>query len=111
LDPAIESTFGSRQFAPIPDGSPVNSALALTVGDTVELGGKRFGYFGGLTYKNDYHFYDNGRVLKYTQRGAARDIDMADARRDRYVWGALVGLGFQPIENQGVQLQLMAVQA
>ena len=112
LDPAIKSTFASRQFAPIPKGSPVNSSGSLTVGDTVKIAGKRFGYFGGLTYKNDYHFYDNGTAIKYSQRGRARDVDMTDKRGViEYTWGSLVGLGFEPSENHQFNFNFMQVQA
>ncbi len=112
VDSSIKGTFASRQFAPIPKSSPVNSSMSLTVGDTVEIAGKRFGYFGGLTYKNDYHFYDNGRVLKYNQRGFAKDADVTDTRGViEYTWGSLVGLGFEPSENHQFNFNFMQVQA
>lgn len=60
LNPALKNSFGSRRFAPIAGDSPLNSSFALAFGDTTTLLGRRFGFLGGLTYKNDYSFYDNG---------------------------------------------------
>lgn len=112
LNPAIKGAFGSRQFAPIPRSSPLNSSFSLTVGDTQPVFGRRFGYFGGLTYKNDHSYYDNGRVIKYTQRGQAKSVDMTDARGViDYTWGGIAGVAFQPSEHHQIDFTLIYVQS
>jgi outer membrane receptor protein involved in Fe transport len=111
LDPTIKESFGSSQFTPVAGHSPVNSSMSLTIGDTQEVFGKRLGYFGGFTYRNDYQYYDNGLVRKYNQRGNAVIVDMADTRGlVEYTWGSLAGLALELSENHQLNFNYIFVQ-
>ncbi|HSW56106.1 MAG TPA: TonB-dependent receptor, partial [Ignavibacteriaceae bacterium] len=45
---------------------PVNSNLAMSVGDNIQLGEtSKFGYMASITYRRDYNFYEGGEVGRY----------------------------------------------
>ena len=45
----------------------------MTVGDTTRLFGRRLGFLAGMTYKNDYSFYERGFIRRYTAGGRAKE--------------------------------------
>lgn len=47
--------------------APVNSNLALSIGDQIHTGEtSSLGYLGSLTYKREFLYYEDGRVERYT---------------------------------------------
>jgi outer membrane receptor protein involved in Fe transport len=111
LDDRLKGSFGSRQFAPVNGDSPINSGMSLALGDSVKVFGKRLGYLGGFTYKNDYNFYDNGRVLRY-DNAPGTDVDKTDARAvTEYNWAAFTALSFELAEHHELKFNFMFVQS
>ncbi len=110
LGPAVRDSFASRRFAPVPGDSALNSSFALTLGDTVKIFDRPLGLLGGINYKNDYSFYDDGTVTKYN-RFSGEAYEKTDARSViESTWGALVSLGFQPFEFHTLGFNFIFVQ-
>ena len=110
LGPSIRDGFASRRFAPVAGDSSLNSSFSLTLGDTVKVFDRPLGLVGGLNYKNDYHFYDDGEVTKYN-RFSGDPYSKIDARSViESTWGSLVSLGFQPFENHTLGFNFIFVQ-
>ncbi|MBC8003609.1 MAG: TonB-dependent receptor [Opitutaceae bacterium] len=113
-DPAFKSSFKSTQFSPVAGSSPLNSSFSLSLGDSREVFGARLGYLAGLTYRNDYKFYDNGRVSAYQPSGdqVVFKRDKQDARSlTEYTWSAMVSLGLQMTEDHEVGFNFMRIQS
>lgn len=111
LDPRLKDSFGSRQFAPERGNSPLNSSMSLAFGDSEKIFGKRFGYLAGLSYKNDYSFYDDGQITRYKDANIP-DISKSDARSvAEYNWSAFTSLAFELLENHNLKFNFMFVQS
>lgn len=107
----IKSSFGSRQFSPMGGQSPLDSSFGISVGDSQSLGGRRFGYLAGITYKNDWDLYTDGRVRKYDSNGTQVTEDKSDARGViEYTWGAMVALGYELAEGHELAFNFLRVQ-
>ena len=108
----IKRSFKSTQFAPVGGDSPLNSSFSLTMGDKVKLFDRPLGFVAGLSYKNDYNFYDNGEVTKHnvTPFGTF-SYPRSDTRGViEYTWGSLVGLGYELSENHKLGFNFIYVQ-
>jgi len=63
----IESQRSFRNlFAPDRGAPGPNQSFGLSSGDTTHLLGKRFGWFGSLSYDRKYNFYDQGYQGRFT---------------------------------------------
>ncbi|MCB1129091.1 MAG: hypothetical protein KDM81_21510, partial [Verrucomicrobiae bacterium] len=108
----VKESFKSSQFAPVAGDSPVDSSLSMLVGDSQPVGGMKLGYLGGLNYKNEYRFYDNGIVRSYERGGAAVQIDKQDSRGViDYQWGALANLSLELHEYHRLKFNFMYIQS
>jgi hypothetical protein len=95
LGEPIKRSFGSSQVTPENGSSSVNQGMAGAFGDTTFLFGRRLGVLGGFNYKQDYNFYDNGKVAKYDNRGFS-SWTKTDARAViEYGWGSMVTLAYE----------------
>lgn len=92
------NSFQDYTFAPTTKTPPPNYGGSLSIGDTIELGAGRFGYFGNVTYQQKYNFFDNGFQQRF--RNAAVDADpyeyYVDARSVSEVqWSAVINLAYE----------------
>jgi len=111
LGEEIKSSFGSRQFSPVSGSSFVDSSYSISLGDSVEVGRRRLGYLAGVTYKNEWDFYSDGRVRKYDSNGFQVTEDKHDARGViEYTWGAMVALAYELHENHELGFNFLRVQ-
>lgn len=111
LGEEIKGSFGSRQFSPMGGRSPLDTSFGISVGDSQELGGRRFGYLAGITYKNDWDLYTDGQVRKYDSGGTQVVEDKSDARGIiEYTWGAMVALGYELAEGHELAFNFLRVQ-
>jgi len=113
LSENLKRSFGSSQLAPVRIHSPLDSSMSLLFGDTHKtLGGMRLGYVGGLNYKNEYLFYDDGIVRTYQNRGASTAIDKMDTRGIiDYQWSTLANLSLEINEFHELKFNFLYVQA
>jgi TonB-dependent receptor len=60
----FQKSFGNRQLGPITKTPGFNQNYGFSIGDTMLVGTKRLGFFGGLSYDHKYSFYEGeiGRV-------------------------------------------------
>lgn len=111
-DPAFKSSFKSTQFAPIAGDSSLNPSLALSLGDTQSVFGKRLGYLAGINYKQDYDFYDEGVVRGYEAGSANPTKDKQDAMGTiEYIWSAMASLGLELTDNHEVGFNYLYVRS
>lgn len=112
LPDEVKESFKTSQFAPVAGDSPVDSSLSLLVGDSQPVGGMKLGYLGGLNYKNEYRFYDNGLVRSYERGGAAVEIDKQDSRGlIDYQWGGLANLSLELNEYHRLRFNFVYIQS
>lgn len=112
LPDEVEESFKSSQFAPVAGDSPIDSSMSLLAGDSQKVGGMKLGYLGGLNYKNEYRFYDNGLVRSYDGGGTAVLIDKQDSRGViDYQWGALANLSLELNEYHQLKFNFMYIQS
>ena len=112
-EPAVESSFGSRQLSPLPKKSPLNSNFALALGDSFKAGEVKLGYLASLSYRNDYKFYDDGVVRKYGGAGGTQIVtDKTDMRGvSEYTWAGSTALTLGLGENHEIKFNFLYVQA
>lgn len=112
-EPAVESSFRSRQLSPLPHQSPLNSNFALALGDNFKAGEVKLGYLASLSYKNDYKFYDDGVVRKYGGAGGTQIVtDKVDMRGvSEYTWAGSTALTLGLGENHELKFNFLYVQA
>ncbi len=92
---ALLREFKSTQFAPTSGGSPLNQGFAASLGNTISVFGKPFGYFAGVNYSRNYSFYENGINARYDSRLNPRTA-FTDSRAIEDVnWGSVVNLALQ----------------
>lgn len=110
LGEPIKNSFRSRQVVPVEGDSLVNQSMAAAFGDTTYLFGRRFGILGGFNYKQDYSFYDDGKVSKYDQNGNA-SFTKSDARSViEYSWGGIVTLAYELAPEHQLGFNFLYVQ-
>lgn len=96
---ALSKALGRADFAPHRESSPVNHSFSLSTGDTEKLFGKPLGYFAGVSYKQDYSFYDEAITSRY-QQGTQLKNRYLDSRSQSVVnWSGMVNLAYQLYEN------------
>lgn len=96
---SINRALGSPQFAPVKSGSDLNSSFGATTGDTIQLGGRPFGYFAGISHNRGFSFYENGVSRR---QGALKTPtrDFQDTRAVEEVnWSAALNLAYQPTDQ------------
>src|SRR5207247_683625 len=92
--------LGTTQFAPRRDAPPLNHSFSLAAGGSTHLFDGPLGYFGGLSYKHDFSFYEDGVYRRY-QKGTEVKSSYSDARALSVVnWSGMVNLAYQPFEDQ-----------
>lgn len=111
LGDPIKSSFGSRQFSPVGGSSPVDSSFSLAIGDSQKVAGHKLGYLAGVSYKNEWDLYTDGRVRKYDSGGSAITEDKQDMRgKIDYTWGAMVALAYDLNDDHQIGFNVLRVQ-
>lgn len=108
---AFKRSFNSSQMGPVYDDSPLNKSGFIAIGDSRQIKVGRLGYIAGITYKNNYEFYDDGEVFQYQQGGAVKKVSKSDLRGlIEYLWSSTVGLGWEISEDHRIGFNFMYVQ-
>jgi TonB-dependent receptor len=106
----IKDSFKSRQVTPVAGDSLLNQNTAVAFGDTTYLFGRRFGILGGFNYKQEYSFYDDGKVAKYDNRGLS-SWTKSDARAIiEYAWGGMTTLAYELAPDHQIGFNFVYVQ-
>lgn len=110
LGEPIKGSFRSRQAVPVEGNSLLNQNMAVAFGDTTYLFGKRFGILGGFNYKQEYNFYDDGKVTKFGNRGF-NSWTKSDARSViEYGWGGMMTLAYELAPDHQLSFNFVYVQ-
>jgi TonB-dependent receptor len=101
----LMNSFESYQFAPTQEAPPPNLGGAFSVGDTVKVGERRFGYFANVQYSRKHQFYEDGYTAKY--RNAELDAEPFEFYQDsrsltEVMWSSVINLGFEFTEDHEV---------
>lgn len=83
--------------------APVNQAISFSVGNNLQLGEGTVGYFGSLTWNQNYSFYDNGELGRWNLVGPLAEVEgldkqslFNDTKGSREVnWGAVANLAYK----------------
>lgn len=99
----LTKAMGPTQFAPEREAPPLNHSFALAMGDTTHLFGRPFGLFGGLNYKRDFGFYDDGISRRYKPVSNGEFAVSKDNRDtlalDAVNWSGMTTLAYQPLDG------------
>ncbi len=99
---AALNAFNSQQFTPVRSTAPLNHNFSLAAGDTLLLFGQPFGVFGGLSYKREFNFYEDGVSARYNNN-LLLTKHWSDTKATELVsWGAAVNLAWQPFEHHEI---------
>ena len=94
----VTKELGVTEFAPKHEAPPLNQNFSVAGGGSAPVGNGRFGYFGGLSYKQDYSFYD-GISSRY-QQGTQLKNRYEDTRALSVVnWSGMVNLAYKPFDD------------
>ncbi len=96
----------SNNMIPGKADAPMNSSLALSVGNTINLDGSNensLGYFGSVTWGQKYSLVENGEIGRYKLVGALSDVtgleaefQGSDLKGTRSVdWGAIANVAYK----------------
>lgn len=96
---ALTKALGSAEFSPRREPPPINESFSLSTGDTQKLFQRNLGYFAGVSYKQDYSFYEDAVSSRY-QQGTQLKNQYRDSRGQSVVnWSGMVNLAYQLHEN------------
>jgi TonB-dependent receptor len=95
------NSFKSQQMGPIEDTAPMNRNFGLSIGDTLLLFGRRFGYSGSFSYDRKFWHLEgiSSRYNPDTERAPVEpEVEKlyADTRSiDEVLWGGAVSLAYE----------------
>ena len=108
---ALTKTMGTTQFAPEREAPPLNHNAAIAMGETVYLFGRPFGVFGGLNYRREFNFYDDGVSRRYIPSGDGTfrvGKDYSDTLATDVVnWSAIVSLAYRLHEDHDLAFNFL----
>lgn len=95
----LTRSLGVTEFAPGREAPPLNHNFSAAGGGSKPLFGGLVGYFGGVSYKHDYWYYEDGIVRRYWD-GTQLKSSYRDSRSLSIVnWSGMVNLAHRPFEN------------
>jgi len=116
---AIRLNELSKEFnstmTPVAGTSMMDQSYGFTIGNQYELGDKKLGFIGSLSYRNAYNYYDNGITARWDLTGQVstkEELDniyyLSDERGSRQaLWGALANVSFKPSANTKLAINYM----
>ena len=95
----VTREMGTTDFAPGRDAPPLNYNFSLAGGGSSPVLGHPLGYFGGVSYKQDYWFYEDGIARRYWN-GTELKSSYRDTRSLSVVnWSGMVNLAYRPLDE------------
>ncbi|MDX1545395.1 MAG: TonB-dependent receptor, partial [Rhodothermales bacterium] len=85
-DPALAAELNqlaksfSPVMAPVADTAPVDRGLSASIGSQFQLFGRPLGFHGGVSYDENYSFYDDGAYGEFKLTGPVAEKDELDAQ-------------------------------
>lgn len=111
LTTATESL--NKIMGPSKDQSFLNQRYYFSVGNQIKLFNKPFGFIAGVSYSNNYSFYEGGHKGLYKLLGSNEttlntEQDYTDTKGSNDVlWGALVNMSYKISANHKISLNIM----
>lgn len=98
----ISKSF-NNVMAPKSASAPVNQGMSFAVGNNLQIGEGTVGYFGSLTWNQNYSFYNNGELGRWNLVGPLQEVEgldkqslFNDTKGTREVnWGAVVNVAYK----------------
>jgi len=101
----ISKSF-STTMVPQQSHAPLNSSLGISLGNTIYLNQSKtqsIGYFGSMTWGQNYNFYENGQIGRYKLVGNLNEVEALsadftgqDTRGSREInWGSIANLAYK----------------
>ncbi|MCF8432364.1 MAG: TonB-dependent receptor [Melioribacteraceae bacterium] len=110
----------STAMAPVSADAPVNSSFSLSLGNTHVFDDQNsLGYFGSLSWGQNYSFVENGEIGRYKLVGALQDVTGLEAEfkgtdtKGSYAidWGSIANLAWKNSELGEIKLGYMRTQS
>lgn len=99
--------LGTANFAGEERESPLNSSFSSSAGETIPVFGKPLGLFGGLNYKREFNFIEDGEVGRYSASLTPTRLGTQQRANINTDYGANVNLGYAPVEGSQVNFNFM----
>jgi TonB-dependent receptor len=117
----ISRSFTSS-MAPVAANAPVNSSLALSFGNTLDLdeaGSNKIGFFGSFTWGQKYSFVEGGDVGRYKLIGSLNEVEAlesefqgVDTKGSRSIdWGAIANAAWKNSSIGEIKFSYMRTQS
>jgi len=103
----LTRAMGVTQFAPSEKAPPPDHSFSLAAGDSLFLFSQPLGMFGGLTYRREFSYYEDGLSARYTPAGS--EVIKSQEFSDRFGsetvnWSAIATLTTSFAENHQIGL-------
>lgn len=103
----LTRAMGVTQFAPSEKAPPPDHSFSLAAGDSLFLLSQPLGMFGGLTYRREFSYYEDGLSARYTPAGS--EVIKSQEFSDRFGsetvnWSAIATLTTSFAENHQIGL-------
>jgi len=90
-------------MAPQSASAPVNQGMSFSVGNNLSVGEGTIGYFGSLTWNQNYSFYNDGKLGRWNLVGPLKEVEgldkqslFADTKGTREVnWGTVANIAYK----------------
>lgn len=111
---ALNTDFTPETKSPFMDHS-----LSFSLGNQMDVFGKKLGFIGGLSYQRSFDFYDNGKIGRYHLPGNVSEeenlIPLYDFNESRGVesvlWGGILNTALKLNNHHKIRLNLMRNQS
>ncbi|MBI1178866.1 TonB-dependent receptor plug domain-containing protein [bacterium] len=101
---SLTRDLGLTEFAGTKETSLFDYNFASSIGDTIQLGGRPFGYFAGVSYNREFDFYDDGISRRYAPGASPGTFDVRKDFHDEKStaigsWATVANLAYKPADN------------
>jgi TonB-dependent receptor len=103
--------LGPTEFGPTQETAPLNHNVNFSFGDTLQLLGRRLGYFAGMQYRHGYQTTE-GIANRFVPSGVPGELvqrrGFADTRSVQEInWAAIVNLAYEFSEGQEIAFNFL----
>jgi TonB-dependent receptor len=114
-----QSKAFNTEWAPHAGTGPINQNFSFSIGNTINVLGNPFGFYGSLTYQNRASFYENGTVGRWQLSGIVQEANGLKEEKlyqdyrsnEEALIGAMGTVSYQITKNHEFTFDIMSTQS